>query len=46
MGSLSEWLKVMLDEIARKHDDAARAASEEKQRQQAASVSDPVRKTT
>jgi len=40
MGSLSEWLKIMLDEIARKQDDAARAAAEEQQRNLAASVPD------
>jgi hypothetical protein len=47
MGSLSEWLKIMLEEIARKQDDAARAATEAQQRPLAASVPDnPVRKTT
>ena len=47
MGSLSEWLKIMLDEIARKQDDAARAATEQKQRQMTASAPDnPARKTT
>jgi hypothetical protein len=29
MNKLSEWLDVMLGEIARKQDDAARAAAEE-----------------
>jgi hypothetical protein len=47
MGSLSEWLKIMLDEIARKQDDAARAATEQKQRQSAVSVPDnPAGKST
>ncbi len=32
MGSLSEWLKIMLEEVARKQDDAARAAAELQQR--------------
>ncbi len=35
MGSLSEWLKIMLEEIARKQDDAAHAAREQQQRQAA-----------
>ena len=35
MGSLSEWLKIMLDEVARKQDDAARAAAEQQQRKAA-----------
>jgi hypothetical protein len=38
MGSLSEWLKIMLDEVARKQDDAARAASEQQQRNAASSA--------
>ncbi len=33
MSKLSEWLKIMLGEIARKQDEAARAAAEQKQRQ-------------
>ncbi len=33
MSKLSEWLKIMLGEIARKQEDAARAAAEQKQRQ-------------
>jgi hypothetical protein len=33
MSKLSEWLKIMLGEIARKQDEAARAATEQKQRQ-------------
>jgi hypothetical protein len=32
MAKLSEWLKIMLGEIARKQDEAARAAAEQKQR--------------
>ncbi|MEO8308644.1 MAG: hypothetical protein ABI616_11470 [Pseudomonadota bacterium] len=32
MGTLSEWLKIMLDEVERKQDDAARAAAELQQR--------------
>jgi hypothetical protein len=39
MGSLSEWLKIMLEEVARKQDDAARAAAEQQQRK--AARSDP-----
>lgn len=45
MGSLSEWLKIMLEEIARKQDDAARAAREQQQRQAASTAPDiPARK--
>jgi hypothetical protein len=33
MAKLSEWLKIMLGEIARKQDEAARAAAEQKQRE-------------
>jgi hypothetical protein len=33
MAKLSEWLRIMLGEIARKQDEAARAAAEQKQRQ-------------
>ncbi len=36
MGSLSEWLKIMLEEIARKQDDAVREATEQQQRTNAA----------
>lgn len=32
MAKLSEWLRIMLGEIARKQDEAARAAAEQKQR--------------
>jgi hypothetical protein len=33
MAQLSEWLRIMLEEIARKQEDAARAALEQKQRE-------------
>jgi DNA invertase Pin-like site-specific DNA recombinase len=33
MATLTEWLKLMLAEIARKQEDAARAAAEQKARQ-------------
>jgi hypothetical protein len=33
MADLSEWLRIMLGEIARKQDEAARAAAEARQRQ-------------
>lgn len=33
MAKLSEWLRIMLAEIARKQDEAARAAAEQKQRE-------------
>ena len=33
MSKLSEWLKIMLGEIARKQEEAARAAAEQQQRQ-------------
>ncbi len=33
MAKLSEWLKIMLGEIARKQEDAAKAAAELKQRE-------------
>jgi hypothetical protein len=33
MAKLSEWLRIMLGEIARKQDEAARAATEQKQRE-------------
>jgi hypothetical protein len=32
MAKLSEWLKIMLGEIARKQEEATRAAAEQKQR--------------
>jgi hypothetical protein len=33
MAQLSEWLRIMLEEIARKQDEAARAALEQQQRE-------------
>jgi hypothetical protein len=42
MAKLSEWLRIMLGEIARKQDEAARAAAEQKQRQGQVPA-DPVR---
>lgn len=36
MATLTEWLKIMLAEIARKQDEAARAAAEQQARQQQA----------
>jgi hypothetical protein len=41
MSKLSEWLKVMLGEVARKQEEAARAAAEHKQRQKQTSDSRP-----
>jgi hypothetical protein len=41
MSKLSEWLRIMLGEIARKQEDAARAAAEQKQRQAQDSSSRP-----
>jgi hypothetical protein len=41
MSKLSEWLRIMLGEIARKQEDAARAAAEHKQRQAQDSSSRP-----
>jgi hypothetical protein len=43
MAQLSEWLRIMLGEIARKQEEAARIAAEQKQReaQQAASIRQP-----
>jgi hypothetical protein len=32
MGTMTEWLKIMLGEVARKQEDAARAAAEQKAR--------------
>jgi hypothetical protein len=46
MGSLSEWLKIMLEEIARKQDDAARAAAELQQRHAAPDVPDVPQRTS
>jgi hypothetical protein len=36
MAQLSEWLRIMLEEIARKQEEAARLAHEQKQRETAA----------
>jgi hypothetical protein len=33
MAQLSEWLRIMLDEIARKQEEAARAQREQQQRE-------------
>ncbi|MEJ0098947.1 MAG: hypothetical protein WDO12_04070 [Pseudomonadota bacterium] len=33
MAQLSEWLRIMLEEIARKQDEASRALLEQKQRE-------------
>jgi hypothetical protein len=33
MGELSEWLKIMLGEVARKQDEASRDAAEQMRRQ-------------
>jgi hypothetical protein len=33
MAQLSEWLRIMLEEIARKQEEAARAALEQQQRE-------------
>jgi hypothetical protein len=41
MATLSEWLKIMLGEVARKQDDDARAAAEQKLRQAPAPPSQP-----
>lgn len=46
MPQLSEWLKVMLSEIARKRDDAERAREEEAQRVREESRADGVSKKT
>lgn len=43
MAKLSEWLRIMLGEIARKHDEAARAATEQQQRQSQQGTAQPVR---
>ncbi len=47
MGTLSEWLKIMLEEVARKQDDAARAALELQKRNAAkAAPENPPGKST
>jgi hypothetical protein len=33
MAQLSEWLRIMLGEVARKQEEAARAAAEQRQRE-------------
>jgi hypothetical protein len=43
MVKLSEWLKIMLGEIARKQEDAARAAAEQQQRQAQEAPARPTR---
>jgi hypothetical protein len=43
MAVLSEWLRIMLGEIARKQDEAARAAEEARQRQSPQNAERPVR---
>lgn len=43
MAKLSEWLRIMLGEIARKQEEAARAAAEQKQRQSTHVADPPVR---
>jgi hypothetical protein len=46
MAKLSEWLRIMLGEIARKQEEAARAAAEQKQRQAQTPADQPVRSVT
>lgn len=46
MAKLSEWLRIMLGEIARKQEEAARAAAEQKQRQAQIPTDAPVRSVT
>lgn len=46
MARLSEWLRIMLGEIARKQEEAARAAAEQKQRQAQQTADPPVRSVT
>jgi hypothetical protein len=41
MSKLSEWLRIMLGEVARKQEEEARAAAEQKQRQAQNSGSRP-----
>lgn len=43
MAELSEWLRIMLGEIARKQDEEARAAAEHEQREAARHDPQPVR---
>jgi len=44
MGTLSEWLQIMLGEIARKQEDAQRAAEEDEQRKRDAQQPPPAAK--
>ncbi len=41
MAELSEWLKIMLGEVARKHDDQTRAAAEQQARSKESSPAVP-----
>jgi len=43
MAKLSEWLRIMLGEIARKQDEQARAAAEQQQRKSQQDANRPVR---
>lgn len=43
MAKLSEWLRIMLGEIARKQDEQQRAAAEQKQREAPGHDPQPVR---
>lgn len=43
MAELSEWLRIMLGEIARKQDEQARGAAEQQQREAARHDLQPVR---
>jgi hypothetical protein len=43
MAVLSEWLRIMLGEIARKQDEAARAVTEQQQRQARQGTDQPAR---
>jgi hypothetical protein len=43
MAKLSEWLKIMLGEIARKQEEAARSAAEQQQRQTQQAPTRPTR---
>jgi hypothetical protein len=41
MGAMSEWLKIMLGEIARKQDEASRDAAEAQRRATASQLTPP-----
>jgi len=45
-GGMTEWLRIMLGEVARKQDDAARAAAEHALRQQGAAPAARARPAT